>query len=203
MPLWSQAAQVASGIPERVHELCLKANDYLGCVRANVPELAAGKPTAPKNSKDRFGLNIPAESVAHERADGTISYFFPGSVKSVEHKGNRSRYITWRYTYHYYQQPTAGYWTPGRLSCTFVGTIKTCSIVGRRYVPGNPGGPRSRTWQVVGDCDDRTAKWLNDGKPWQSLQDRSFSSEQFEEANEVLEGTCDRVNSLQESSLKI
>ncbi|MDA0963918.1 MAG: hypothetical protein O3C02_02525 [Cyanobacteria bacterium] len=193
-------AHASSEIPESIHERCLQAKDYAGCIQANKINLS-GQISAGQN--DRFGLPVPANSIAHQRTDGTISYFFPDSVQAVSHKGRRDRYLTWRYTYHYQQAPTAGYWTPGKLSCSFVGSIKSCSMVGRRYVPGTPGGPRSNTWQVVGDCEDYTAKWLNDRRSWQSLRDRDFTKEKLEEANEVLESTCARINDLPVSSLKI
>ena len=187
-------------IPEALHEQCLQAADYLGCVKAN-----SNPAVTQQTGVDQFGLPIPANSVPHQRQDGTVSYFNPDSIAAVRNKGSYGRYITWTYTYHYIQKPTAGYWTPGYQQCSKVGTIKTCRTVGQRYIPGTPGGPRSTSWRVYGDCVDYTAKWVNDGNPWQKIHrdSRDFNSEKREEAREVMNNACPRIDSLPRSGLAI
>ena len=198
-------AQGSSEIPESIHEHCLQTKDYRDCIQAKGIDLSD---QIPAGQNDRFGLPVPANSVAHQRADGTISYFFPDSVQAVSHKGRRDRYLTWRYTYHFQQSPSAGYYTPQTRVCDLRlnkkgASYKQCYFVEGRFVPGTPGGPKSYTWQVLGDCEDYTAKWLNDRRAWQSVRDKDFTQETLEEANEVLESTCARINELPVSSLKI
>ncbi len=187
-------------IPEALHEQCLQAADYIGCVKANNSSFSLQQ-----SGPDRFGLPVPADTVAHQRRDGTISYFAPNSVAAVRNKDSYGRYITWTYTYHYNRASTPGYWTAGQQQCTKVGQIRTCRQVGQRYIPGERGGPTSRTWRVFADCKDYTAKWHRDGRPWQSIHrgERHFETEKLEEAREVLNSYCSRMDSLPRSSLTI
>lgn len=190
---------LAQEIPEKLHEQCLQAADYMGCVKANLNP-AKLQPA----SIDRFGLPIPQGAVANVRRDGTISYFFPASVQGVMTKGTYGRYLTWKYSYHYNQAARNGYWTGGSISCSSVGTIKNCRIVGRTYVPGYSGGPRTMSWQVIGDCVDYTAKWINNRESWQQLSGgRSFESEKLEEAREILNSACPRLKDLPPSGTSI
>ena len=194
------SARAFEAIPEALHEQCLQAVDYLGCVKAN-----SNPGISQQTGEDNFGLPIPSNSIPNRRQDGTISYFNPQSIAAVRNKGAYGRYITWTYSYHYMQTPTAGYWTPGYQQCSKVGSIRTCRTVGQRYIPGQPGGPQSRQWRVFADCVDYTAKWQHDGQPWQTItrQTRDFTSEQKEEAREVMNSSCPKIDDLPRSSLSI
>ena len=194
------SAQSFEAISETLHEQCLKATDYIGCVKAN-----SNPGLTEQSGVDNFGFRIPDNSVPHRRSDGTISYFFPKSIAGVQNKGSYGRYLTWTYTYHYIQKPTAGYWTPGFQQCSKIGSIRTCRTAGRHFIPGQQGGPRTTTWRVYGDCKDYTAKWKDDGKSWQRLhrENRDFSSEKKEEAREVMNNACPNINDLPRSGIKI
>lgn len=173
--------------------------DYLGCVKANLNS-AQLQPA----SIDRFGLAVPQGAVANVRRDGTISYFFSAPVQGVMNKGVYGRYLAWKYSYHYSQAVTNGCWTDGSISCSPVGTIKNCRIVGRTYVPATSGGPRTISRQVIGDCVNYTAKWINNCEPWQQLSGgRSFESEKLEEAREILTSACPRLKDLPSSGMNI
>ena len=72
------------------------------------------------------------------------------------------------------------------------------------FVKGRPAGPRSTSWKVFGDCVDYTAKWEKDGEPWKSLNGgRNFESEKIEEAREVLQSYCPKVDQLKQSKRAI
>jgi len=195
-----QPVTAFTSIPERIHEQCLNAKDYLGCVKAN-----SDPSTLNQSGPDQFGLPVPAGSVPNQRQDGTISYFFPNSIAGVKNKGRYGRYITWTYTYHYNQQPRPGYWTSGYRQCDRVGKTEVCRQVGQRYIRGQRGGPTAITWRVFGDCVDYTVKWKNDGQAWQSInkEERNFESDKKEEAKEILDSQCPRIKELPKSGMKI
>ena len=49
-------------------------------------------------------------------------------------------------------------------------------------------------------CVDYTAKWEKDGGPWKSVNGgRNFESEKLEEALEVLNGYCPKINQIKQS----
>ena len=191
-PAWS-----STEISEDVHEKCLKASDYLGCVEAQTDGISLI--TTSKNV-DRFGLPTPGGAVAHLRRDGTISYFFPNSVVAIKNKNKYGRYLSWQYTYHYQDPGTRSYWRPGTFRCTGQGILRRCIKTPSVFARGRPAGPRSDSWKVLGDCVDYTAKWEKDGGPWKSVNGgRNFESEKLEEALEVLNGYCPKINQLKQS----
>ncbi len=68
------------------------------------------------------------------------------------------------------------------------------------FARGRPAGPRSDSWKALGDCVDYTAKWEKDGGSWKSVNGgRNFESEKLEEAQEVLNGYCPKINQLKQS----
>ena len=198
IPLTLQSpAWASTEVSEEVHEKCLKASDYLGCVEAQTEGIS---PITTSKNIDRFGLQTPRGAVAHTRRDGAIRYFFPDSVVAVKNKNKYGRYLSWRYIYHYNDPGTPGYWKPGTQTCTGVGSLKKCVQTASVFVRGRPSGPRSLSWRVDGDCIDYTAKWEKDGKPWQSLKGgRSFESEKLEEAREILQSYCPKIGQLKQS----
>ena len=195
------SAWASAEVSEDVHEKCLKAADYLGCVEAQTDGISAL--TTSKNI-DRFGLPTPGGAVAHIRRDGTISYFFPDSVVAVKNKNKYGRYLSWQYTYHYNDPGTPSYWRPGTYQCNGQGIFRQCVQTPSVFVKGRPSGPRSASWKVFGDCVDYTAKWEKDGEPWKSLNGgRNFESEKIEEAREVLQSYCPKVDQLKQSTRAI
>jgi hypothetical protein len=191
-PAWA-----STEVSEDVHEKCLKAADYLGCVEAQTDGIS---PITTSKKIDRFGLPTPGGAVAHIRRDGTISYFFPNSVVAVKNKNKYGRYLSWQYTYHYNDPGTRSYWRPGAYRCTGQGMLRRCVQTPSVFVRGRPSGPRSNSWRVLGDCVDYTAKWEKNGEPWKSVHGgRNFESEKFEEVLEVLNGYCPKINQLKKS----
>ncbi len=190
-------AWASTVVSEEVHEKCLKAADYLGCVEAQTDGIS---PLTKPNNVDQFGLPTPAGAIAHTRRDGTISYFFPDSVVAIKNKNKYGRYLSWRYIYHYNDPGTPGFWKPGTQICTGSGTLRRCFQTPSVFVRGRPAGPRSTSWRVDGDCVDYTAKWEKDGRPWKSLNGgRSFESEKLEEAREILQSHCPKIDQLAKS----
>jgi hypothetical protein len=60
------------------------------------------------------------------------------------------------------------------------------------------------SWQVIGDCVDYTAKWINNRESWQQLSGgRSFESDKLEEAREILNSACPRIKDLPPSGMSI
>ena len=191
-PVWA-----STEVSEDVHEKCLKAADYLGCVEAQTDGIS---PITTSKKVDRFGLPTPGGAVAHVRRDGEISYFFPNSVVALKNKNKYGRYLSWQYTYHYNDPGTRSYWRPGTYRCTGQGIFRQCVQTPSVFVRGRPSGPRSDSWKVLGDCVDYTAKWEKDGEPWKSVNGgRKFESEKLEEALEVLNGYCPKINQLKQS----
>ncbi len=195
------SAWASAEVSEDVHEKCLKAADYLGCVEAQTDGIS---PITKSNNVDRFGLPTPGGAVAHIRRDGTISDFFPDSVVAVKNKNKYGRYLSWRYIYHYIDPGVPGYWKPGTQICTGHGSLRRCIRTPSVFVRGRPSGPRSTSWRVDGDCVDYTAKWEKDGEPWKSLTGgRHFESEKVEEAREILQSYCPKIDQLKQSARAI
>ena len=191
-PAWA-----STEVSEDVHEKCLKAADYLGCVEAQTDGIS---PITSSKNVDRFGLPTPGGAVAHIRRDGTISYFFPDSVVAVKNKTKSGRYLSWQYTYPYNDPGVRSYWKPGIYRCTGQGRLRRCIQTPSVFVRGRPSGPRSNNWRVLGDCIDYTAKWEKDGEPWKSVKGgRNFESEKTEEALEILNSYCPKINQLKQS----
>jgi len=149
------AQSAAPVVPPEIHQLCLDAKDYQGCVNAQVAQ------PVDVNGKRRW-----------ERDSGELIVFDPLSVKAIQVRGQWGRYIEYRYTYRGYQQGTAGYSSPGVqmpstattsvYGNTAYTTITPGATVGAFSIPGRAGGPVSRAWKVQADCVEFTADWEGD-----------------------------------------
>lgn len=169
-------AQVDPG----VHERCLKAADYTGCVTTQTNGLV--KPAVQgetrdsdgwciaKKGKDRFGLPKLVGWKYRENEDGNVVYW-ESKWRLIPYTGE-SRYIGRRFVDRYYDEgvaPTPGY------SRSVGSDTTTCSSYGSYgrattncyttpaptlRIPGSAGraaGVRSGKWTKVYDCVDKTS----------------------------------------------
>ena len=136
---------VAQGVSKNIHERCLAAKDYSGCIQSNTGQ-SPGEPTQAQNSESIFGrekcFDDTGNCIAQPGRDqlgmpkivgwfysynnygnNTVLYWEP-EAKRVPHKGQPARYIAIKFIEHYYQQPVAaipGYYreiTPAKTTCT-------------------------------------------------------------------------------------
>jgi hypothetical protein len=165
--LLTAPAVVAEVSPE-VHEKCLKASDYSGCVEVQINGVAAPTESAEKCDKDgsciakrgedRLGLPKIAGWKYETRPDGQVYYYeiygpedlVEGSFRSkwylIPHKGQK-RYIGRRVIVHYYDEgkaAVAGQTVSsggGTTTCNSLGSSVNCySTPGiKTYIPGSPG----------------------------------------------------------------
>lgn len=134
--------RVAQAISDDVHQRCLAANDYTGCIRSNSGEPSsqlrqsnANEQSADaekcwssgvcvaKSGKDQLGLSkVVGWNYKYYPSNNTVKYW-KVPPKRVPHKGQPDRYIALSHIEHYYQQPIAakpGYYreiTPARTEC--------------------------------------------------------------------------------------
>ena len=134
---------VAQGVSNDIHERCLAAKDYSGCIQSNSghsPDVSG--PTKDSASilgrekcfddgaciaqygRDQLGLaKVVGWIYMYNHANNTIDYWKP-EAKRVPHKGQPARYVAVNYVRHYYQQPVAatpGYYreiSPAKTTCT-------------------------------------------------------------------------------------
>ena len=136
---------VAQGVSKEIHERCLAAKDYSGCIQSNAGQ-SPGEPTQAQNSESIFGrekcFDDTGNCIAQPGRDqlgmpkivgwfysynnygnNTVLYWEP-EAERVPHKGQPARYIAIKFIEHYYQQPiaaTPGYYreiTPAKTTCT-------------------------------------------------------------------------------------
>ena len=132
---------VAQTVSDDIHQRCLAATDYSGCIRSN-----SGEPTSEakqfnetdqspdkekcsdtgvciaKSGKDQLGLNkVVGWRYSYNPSSNRVLYW--SSAKRVPHKGQPDRYIALKFIEHYMQQPiaaTPGYYreiTPAKTEC--------------------------------------------------------------------------------------
>ena len=134
---------VAQGVSKDMHERCLAAKDYLGCIQSNSGQ-SSGASGSTKDSasilgrekcfdngvciarsgQDQLGLaKIVGWMYYYSPEHNTVNYWNP-EAKRVPHKGQPARYIAENNVQHYYQQPVAarpGYYreiSPAKTTCT-------------------------------------------------------------------------------------
>jgi hypothetical protein len=134
---------VAQGVSKDIHERCLAAKDYSGCIQSNTGQ-SPGVSGPTKNSasilgrekcfssgnciaqpgQDQLGLaKIVGWLYAYNPSNNTVNYWNP-EAKRVPHKGQPARYVAVNRVQHYYQQPVAaipGYYretSPAETTCT-------------------------------------------------------------------------------------
>jgi LysM repeat protein len=159
------------GVSSEVHERCLKASDYSGCV-----EIQTNGVRSPGNSEeicdttgsciarkgdDRLGLPKVVGWKYAVEPDGAVLYFeiygpevltdkgqFKSKYYSIPHKGQK-RYVGRKAVYHLYDPGASS--TPGR-TISYGGGSTTCNSYGTSiqcntsrpittYIPGSPGRP--------------------------------------------------------------
>jgi hypothetical protein len=183
-------------IPPEIHNLCLEAKDYAGCVQAQI--LGAPK----DDGKKRW-----------ERDDGNTVVFDPSSVKALKMNGKHGRYLEYRYVLRGVQAGTAGFNSPGvqmpsTATTNIVGstaftTITPGATVGAVSIPGRPGGAFSTSWRVEVDCLDYTANWDGDSESWRKL--RTINEEDkasSKEARKIMDEFCPQMPRLVEKAQK-
>ena len=134
---------VAQGVSKDIHERCLAATDYAGCIQSNSGQ-SPGVSWPTNNSasvfgrekcsdsgvciaqsgQDQLGLaKVVGWSYRYNPSNNTVNYWNP-EAKRVPHKGQPARYIAENNVQHYYQQPVAatpGYYretSPAKTTCT-------------------------------------------------------------------------------------
>ena len=137
-----QRSFVAQSISDAIHQRCLAASDYGGCIRANGGETSAREQhfnqtgessnnercwntgvCIAQSGRDQLGLNkVVGWRYTYNPSDNTVLYWnLP--PKRVPHKGQPDRYVALNFVEHYYQQPiaaTPGYYreiTPAKTEC--------------------------------------------------------------------------------------
>ena len=115
---------VAQIVSDEIHQRCLAASDYSGCIRSNSDEptsrakqfnetdqekcLDNGVCIA-KSGQDQLGMNkVIGWNYSYNPSDNTVLYWnLP--AKRVPHRGQPDRYIAVNFIEHYYQQPIETY----------------------------------------------------------------------------------------------
>ena len=133
---------VAQAVSDDIHQRCLAASDYSGCIRSN----SGAAPANPKRSNqtdqssnqekcwrsgvciakpgmDQLGLNKVVGWHYFYNASNNVVRYWNIPPKRVPHKGQPDRYVALSFIEHYYQQPIAerpGYYreiTPAKTEC--------------------------------------------------------------------------------------
>lgn len=172
---------VHAEIPEAIHQACLKASDYQGCIKANMDKPVSESTNSGQvmgGAKDRFGLPMldPA------RFKGPVPDSYGGefyldlkSTRALRNRGNYGRYFASEMIYRWIDAPvapTAGYQmqtSGGSTNCYgsaygslggAYGSSKCYSTPPTSvYIPGMAGyagGPRQSPITYVIDCIDKT-----------------------------------------------
>jgi hypothetical protein len=184
---WSE---VFAQVPDALHQQCLKAADYQGCVKANSPIGTQKDEQSSGGGVDRFGLPVlDAKRYEADSTNGTgdTDYYTDlSSYRMLLNRGKYGRYVAWEVVVRKHVEGTAG--TSG-YSVPVVGARTNCfgSAYGGTHggygssncytspglsmqVPGKTGmaaGPRQITITTVLDCVDRTfqaggkGRWKN------------------------------------------
>jgi hypothetical protein len=193
---WSGAsAQVADAL----HQQCLKAADYQGCVKANSNGGAQMNEQTSGGGVDRFGLPVldkkryvGPETSMSEGGIGADIYTDMNSFRMLKHNGTYGRYIAYETLVRFYRAPSSG--SPG-FAVPMGGGGTSCygSVYGNNfgsfgsaygssnctttppttvYLPGEPGsvgGPMQYTNITILDCIDMTSQVNRKGR-WKKIQ---------------------------------
>ena len=191
---------VQAEIPKEIHQACLKASDYQGCIKANMD-----KPVSePANSgqvmggaKDRFGLpmldpvRFKGPILASDGGDFYIDY---KSFRALKNGGDYGRYFAWEMIYRWIDDPvapTSGYQmqtSGGSTNCYGSAYGSLGSAYGSSncystpptsvFIPGMAGysgGARQSPVTYVIDCIDQTYQVNKKGR-WVALGGHAFIS---------------------------
>ena len=133
---------VAQAVSDDIHQGCLAASDYSGCIRSisgapsanpkrsnesdqssNQEKCASTGVCIAKPGKDQLGLNnVVGWHYFYNASDNFVRYWNV-TPKRLPHKGQADRYVALSFVEHYYRQPiaaTPGYYreiTPAKTEC--------------------------------------------------------------------------------------
>jgi len=124
------AVLVAQSVSQEIHERCLSAKDYSGCVQSNQgrdpagvqgvsadgdagggEQCFAGNVCVAKPGVDQLGLPKVVGWMYKYWPSSNVVQYWQMPPRRVPHKGQPDRYVALKYVEHYYQQPIAA--TPG------------------------------------------------------------------------------------------
>ena len=184
---------VQAEIPKEIHQACLKASDYQGCIKANMNKPVSDSTNSGQmmnGAKDRFGLPM----LDPGRFKGPVSDSYGGefyldlkSIRALKNSGNYGRYFAWEMVYRAIANPvapTAGYQmqtSGGSTNCqgsaygSFGGAYGSSNCYSTPptsvFIPGMAGfagGPRQILMTYVIDCIDQTYQVNKKGR-WVAL----------------------------------
>ena len=161
---------VAQSVNQEIHNRCLEAKDYAGCVQSNSGQFPAGMGGSDESQDSGLKENCSADNVCVAKP-GTDQLGFPKVVgwkykywpssnavrywkmppMRVPHKGQPDRYVALNYIEHYYQQPiaaTAGYYvetSPKKKTC--LPTFGGGTWINGQWKP-NPAGKTCTTTEA-------------------------------------------------------
>ena len=164
------SALVAQSVNQEIHNRCLEAKDYAGCVQSNSGQFPAGMGGSDESQDSGLKENCSADNVCVAKP-GTDQLGFPKVVgwnykywpssnavrywkmppMRVPHKGQPDRYVALNYIEHYYQQPiaaTAGYYvetSPKKKTC--LPTFGGGTWINGQWKP-NPAGKTCTTTEA-------------------------------------------------------
>ena len=139
----------SAAIDPTIHQQCLNAADYQGCVTLNNREKSSSQQSCDNDGwcisaggNDRFGLpRKKGWKSKYLASDNTIRYLDP-QIRKVPHKNRSNRYFTSLSIVHSYAQPIApvpGYYKTvdyGKTECTQSGDWKPAIYSGGKLVSG-------------------------------------------------------------------
>ena len=214
----------AATVPTEIHQQCLAAVDYKGCVEMNTQPDATSS-TQPEEcdangwciaqaGSDRFGL--PKREGWKQKflaSDNTVRYLDPQD-RYVAHKGRSDRYFTTHIIVHDLEPAVAakpGYYrtvSEAKTTCTEIKGYNntrttTCRTQppNRIWVPGTagtPGGPRVRSFNIVYDCLD-----LTQGNYWAGQLRGNWTKVTSNKSIGYVKSTCETISDLPKSSLRL
>lgn len=191
-------------MPAAIHDQCLKAADYSGCVKINSSRASHGGSSS-EGVVDRFGLpkldgpRFKGPDYIPGRDGGIDVYLDLASIRALKSNGDYGLYIAWNEIMRFYVPAIPG--QPG-YSIPIAGDKINCSgsahgsVYGSQLstygsancyttpgiamlVPGVnevPGQPAEMIYKSVINCSDKT-KRLNDKSPWKPWQSSMSYSE--------------------------
>jgi hypothetical protein len=182
-------AGVHAEISPEIHEKCLKASDYTGCVEVQVNGVRTSESTEEmcdasghclaKKGEDRLGLPKVEGWKYRVYPDGTVMYVeiqsptvieggeFKSKFYQIPHKGQR-RYVGRRMVIHWYDHgaaATSGHTISsggGSTTCNSYGTSIQCNTTPgiNTYIPGSAGRPAGpRSVSSLQVADCRDGTW--------------------------------------------
>jgi len=191
-------AAVYGQVPDALHQQCLKAADYQGCIKANSGDSGRSSQESSSSGVDRFGLPlldkkrfIGPEPIASRSGTSADLYTDAKSFRLLKHNGSYGRYMAYETIVRFYKNPSAetpGYSVPiggGSTSCYGSAYGNSFGSFGSAYgssncystpptamyVPGSPGsagGGMQYTNIAVLDCVDMTYQLNRKGR-WSKI----------------------------------